>query len=388
MSWWESRVRRILLVAHVLPAIFGLVAVLGADDSRPLDRVVWVLVIAWTLALLALGWRGVPRGPSLVAWILSDALVMAGLMFIGTSARTVATFVAVDGALFAAVFVSAPVALAQVSIAYSGLIFAEMALARGWDAPTAPQGWQTPLLVTLAGILALRFLRSALDRLLVALEGRALAIAAEREALAEAAQEEALARDVSGLEDELAPALLELETMARQYDALVCQTAASEEARWLIDSATLARTELASLQNVLAQNGEEELGDLIDTAILGASAARLADHAVSRSIDPELIDLILPGPTARAIAGFVREAVTNALTHGGTPVGVRVESRVQGLRVAVSDGGRGFPRQEVADGFGSEAMERHARDAGGRIEQTPFAPGRPHEIALVLQDPP
>lgn len=375
-----------LLVAHVLPAVFGLIAVLAATESpRALDLVVWATVLGWTLFLAIFGWTRSAGATRLAAWVAADALLMAGLMFVGTSARSVATYVAVDGALFAAVFVSAPVAIAQVAFVYAGVVAAVIARDQGSEIPTPIQGWQTPITVTLAGILALRFLRSALDRLATALAGRVEALAQERELLAEAAEEEVIARDVASIERDLAPALRRLETMSRDYSALAREKATHQEARWLIDCCALARSELATLQHVLEPPPSEDLEELIDSAILGASAARLADGAVSRVLEPEVERLELGPPAARALSGFVREAVTNALFHGSIPVCVLASLTPEGeLRVAVCDAGAGFDPGSAAAGLGLRAMSDHAAAAGGRIDHVEAGAGREHAVVLVL----
>jgi two-component sensor histidine kinase len=380
---WELRVRQILLAAHVLPAVFGLIAVI-VSDSRRLDVVVWSVVLAWTLVLLALGWRRSARAKYLIAWIFADATVMAALMFFGTSARQVVSLVAVDGALFAAVFVSAPVALAQVAVAYSGLIAAETLRAQGSDLPTAGVGWQTPVVVTLAGILALRFLRSALDRLGVALVGRHETLAVERVVLAEAAREESIARDAARLERDLAPSLARLERLSVDYAAVADGHSAHVEAQWLVDSSALARRELASLQTVLEPADDEELGDLVDTAILASSAAQPGRPAVTRQIPDELVAHVLPGTQARAVAGFVREAVNNALVHGAPPVLVSVAREADNFRVRVSDEGMGFDGGAAVRGLGLEAIEELASSIGARIGWTIDPDGGGHVVEMSL----
>jgi len=74
------------------------------------------------------------------------------------------------------------------------------------------------------------------------------------------------------------------------------------------------------------------------------------------------------GPRAEAeVTRIVQEALTNIRKHAdATVVRVRVESG-DGLRLAVSDNGRGFRAESTGDGFGLESMRQRAALIGGTL---------------------
>lgn len=86
-----------------------------------------------------------------------------------------------------------------------------------------------------------------------------------------------------------------------------------------------------------------------------------ADLTVEGS-EPEI------GSRAEAeVTRIVQEALTNVRKHAdATVVRVRVESG-EGLRLAVSDNGRGFQADSTGDGFGLESMRQRAALIGGTL---------------------
>jgi anti-sigma regulatory factor (Ser/Thr protein kinase) len=78
--------------------------------------------------------------------------------------------------------------------------------------------------------------------------------------------------------------------------------------------------------------------DVSRTVVSRPEAAAEARHA--------LVGLALPQRTREDLALIVTELVTNSVLHAGLPpgdpIGVKVENRPDGVRLAVHDGGRGF----------------------------------------------
>jgi signal transduction histidine kinase len=385
ISSWESWVRRALLVAHAAPALFGIVAVTVVEDARALDVAVWVLVAAWSFFLLIGGWKRAETGAGLTRWVLADALVMALLLFIGTPARQVVNYVAIDGALFSAVFVSTRVALLQMAVAYSGLALAAIVRSAGSEIPSPPAGWLLPVLVPLGGILALRFLRRALDSLYAAGVAREQAIRDSARVRAEAAREEALVRSLAPLDETMGPALRSLATLAREYSAETEDSSAHSEARWLLSCVELAADDLAKLRTVVEEVDLQDVEEALDTGVLGATAVRvLSLDQIHRRVDPSAAAVLLGLESARAVTGFVREAVTNAVVHGRPPIRVRASYDSGFLHVSVSDHGAGFDPQSVERGLGLDAIERLASATDATIDHE-SSRGGGHTITLRLR---
>ncbi|HUH80846.1 MAG TPA: ATP-binding protein [Solirubrobacteraceae bacterium] len=84
----------------------------------------------------------------------------------------------------------------------------------------------------------------------------------------------------------------------------------------------------------------------------------------------------LPEPDAQTFSTIVhitREAVTNAVKHGGpTRIDVALDCPDE-WRLRVRDDGCGFVAPQVAQGFGLESMRRHAHVLGGRVRVTSAA---------------
>ena len=72
----------------------------------------------------------------------------------------------------------------------------------------------------------------------------------------------------------------------------------------------------------------------------------------------------------------VREAVSNALRHGGaTELEIRLERVEDGVRLVVRDNGGGFDTERVSRGMGITNMEARATDGGGRFDISSSAEG-------------
>ncbi len=80
----------------------------------------------------------------------------------------------------------------------------------------------------------------------------------------------------------------------------------------------------------------------------------------------------------------IREAISNALRHGGaTRVSIRLHEGEGSVALAVQDNGRGFDLEGRRNGHGLANMRGRAESAGGSL-QVESAPGRGTRIVLTL----
>ena len=104
--------------------------------------------------------------------------------------------------------------------------------------------------------------------------------------------------------------------------------------------------------------------------------SRLAERTGSGSVRVHLDSqrLEVHGRPAETLYRIAQEAVANALRHSGcSNVWLRLETTGDGLRLSVSDDGKGFDPDAATGGLGLEGMADRAREAGGglRIESGP-----------------
>jgi signal transduction histidine kinase len=183
-----------------------------------------------------------------------------------------------------------------------------------------------------------------------------------------------IARDLhSGLAQELAFIAMQSKYLAgRESDSALSQIAgaadrALDESRRAI--AALTRPLDEPLAIVLA-DGAEEVADRVGVHL---------DLALSDGVD-------VPPQAREALLGIVREAVTNAARHGQADV-VRIElSNTRGIRLRISDNGRGFDpplADTTPDGFGLANMRRRAQALGADLDVR-SKPGSGTEIEVAL----
>jgi signal transduction histidine kinase len=92
----------------------------------------------------------------------------------------------------------------------------------------------------------------------------------------------------------------------------------------------------------------------------------------------------LPAPQREALLRIAGEAVTNAAQHSGAGrIDLRLERDGSGVRLSVSDKGRGFDTADPGGGFGLATMRERARsvDAGLVISS---APGHGSQVEVTL----
>lgn len=383
---WESQIRRALLIAHSIPAVFGLVAVVVAveDGRRSVDVVAWAVVVLWCGTLLLIGWNRIGSGLRLGRWIVADSVVMAGLMFVGTSVRTVVHYVAIDGALYAAAFVSTRLGLVQLAIVFSGLGMSALALAMGSEVPTPLVGWVLPLVLPTLGVVAFGFLRSGLNHMRLIIGERDRALAERRRIVEEVAARGAILSGISAINETIGPAMSEIEVLVETYASLTDDLpAARPEVRWLRLCMERATADLGGLRETLTGVREgETLAEAVDTGLLGASVVHVLALDVDRDIhDPEARHL--DNATSAAIAGFVREGVSNAVVHGTPPVGVTARwCDPHVFEVSVTDSGHGPRSWQItnSEGLGMAALRAYGSAVSGRVEHRRIPDG----YAVVL----
>ena len=94
----------------------------------------------------------------------------------------------------------------------------------------------------------------------------------------------------------------------------------------------------------------------------------------------------LPGRTAKELLRVVQEALTNARRHSGAGrVRVVLEAHRDGLRIDVSDDGRGFDPEEVAAGVGTRGMRERVSALGGELAVA-SVPGAGTRVAVEVPD--
>jgi signal transduction histidine kinase len=122
------------------------------------------------------------------------------------------------------------------------------------------------------------------------------------------------------------------------------------------------------------------------TLALARTAQDVAGRAGARvEVDGDA-DVQVPPATREALCRLVREAVSNAVRHGGaTAVRVTVRETPE-LRVVIGDDGCGFDPQEVgrpSQGFGLTGMVQRVRQLGGEL-RIDSEPGRGTQVLVTL----
>lgn len=371
---WGTRIRRILLAGHALPGLFGFVAMLllwSDGGVRPVDLGMWALVAVWTQFLLIGGWSRVGDTGELTRWIYADAVIMAALQFVGTPAREITNYVSIDGALFAAMFISVQVSLTQIAVVY-GAFAAGLALDDlGIKIASPSIGWITPVLITLIGVGALRYLGLALTRLQATADAYDRTVERQRVLRAQEAASRALAQTCAALDDLARAPIADLARLAQEYSAATRRDPlpAQEASAWLIRAADTAMSDLVDLQASLwSINTDRDLYSTLDEAISECSVLHLKGILVERDYALHAAAPALPPELTRCVRGVVREALANAAIHGAPPisVGVRILAR-DCAQVVVTDSGPGFAPDAIARGQGLTAIERAAAQSNLRV---------------------
>ncbi|MEV6104882.1 histidine kinase [Streptomyces sp. NPDC051940] len=212
----------------------------------------------------------------------------------------------------------------------------------------------------------------------------------ERAERAERTREETAARRVAEERLRIARDLHDL--LAHSITVIGVQTAAAAHVL-NADPSRLDRTVLVDALDGIADTCREARGELKRTLqVLRADddsspppgltgltdlgkAAELAGASVSLSVDTP--DGVPPAVGAAAYR-IVQQALTNAVQHGGSSVGVAVtvalDRAARALRVEVVDDGRPDPAAASGTpGFGLVGMRERARSVGGTLDAGPRA---------------
>jgi two-component system NarL family sensor kinase len=212
-----------------------------------------------------------------------------------------------------------------------------------------------------------------------------LAEQSRREARRQAALEERnrLARDIHDtLTQGFAAILMQLQAAQRSTPALPPKVAAA------VDTAVdLARSHMVEARRSVgalrpADAGEESLPDALQRIV--ATAQRSTEIPIRLTVN-ELPPV--PG-MERDIAGIAQEALTNAVRHSrGQAIAIDASAvRSIGLRLSVSDDGRGIPRELRSRGFGMTSMQERAERIGASLTIV-TAPRAGTEVVLAWEPP-
>ena len=132
----------------------------------------------------------------------------------------------------------------------------------------------------------------------------------------------------------------------------------------------------------------------IDHSDLPALARALEQQwGVKISSNAEAVDLVLPGDMEFDVRHIVREAVANAVRHGGaTEILMRAELGEPGLMLTISDNGRGLPvhgrfdeRQSAENRIGPRSLRERVVGHGGSMIIDSTAAGVTLSIELPLR---
>jgi signal transduction histidine kinase len=205
--------------------------------------------------------------------------------------------------------------------------------------------------------------RAAFVTLVLAVAAREISATCRHAAIAAVHEDRRrVARDLhDGLAQELAFISSQGKRLAKSFDEEIASymgiaaQRALDESRTLI--AALSRTSQEPLERAIARAAQ-------DVAVRAGASVEL-------SVEPHMK---LEREAEDALVRIVREAVTNAVRHGGAE-NVRVQLvRSGGLLLRVDDDGRGISEQPVA-GFGLASMRERAEGLGGSFRLLPRSNG-------------
>ena len=219
----------------------------------------------------------------------------------------------------------------------------------------------------------------------LALHQDRLAEQGRREARRQAALEERnrLARDIHDtLTQGFAAILMQLQAAQRSTPALPPKVSAALET-----AVDLARSHMVEARRSVgalrpAQAGEESLPDALQRIV--ATTQRTTDIPIRLTVnDPPPL-----GGLERDVAGIVQEALTNAVRHSrGKSIAVNASAvRQIGLRLSVSDDGRGIAGEHRLRGFGMTSMQERAERIGASLTIV-TAPRAGTEVVLAWEPP-
>jgi signal transduction histidine kinase len=207
--------------------------------------------------------------------------------------------------------------------------------------------------------------------------GAAREIAAWQEQLAEAAATGERRRIARDLHDGLAQ---ELAFIVGQTRALVERSGEEGPFSNIAAAAERALDESRTAIAALSRNADDPL-DVVLAQAAEDVAARTGAH-----IRFDLTPGIHVAPDVREdLARIVREAVSNASRHGEASTVTVALSNTDGIRVSVTDDGKGFdPDAPRRRGFGLTSMRERAEMRGATVN-VESAPGKGTKVEVVLK---
>jgi signal transduction histidine kinase len=205
------------------------------------------------------------------------------------------------------------------------------------------------------------------------------------EARRQAALEERnrLARDIHDtLTQGFAAILMQLQAAQRSTPSLPPKVSAALET-----AVDLARSHMVEARRSVgalrpAQAGEESLSDALKRIV------STTQHTTDIPIQLTVNELPPLNGLERDVAGIVQEALTNAVRHSrGKAIAVNASAvRSIGLRLSVSDDGRGISGEHRSRGFGMTSMQERAERIGASLTIV-TAPRAGTEVVLAWEPP-
>ncbi len=172
----------------------------------------------------------------------------------------------------------------------------------------------------------------------------------------------------------------ELAFIASKTRGAVAGTATPREARELAGAADRALDEARRAITVLSVTRPQSLDDAISQTVedLGSRLGLAWDLELADDVE-------VPGEVTENLLRIVREAITNAASHGASEhVRVSLE-RAEQLRLVIEDDGCGFdPGHERAGGFGLQSMRERAASVGADLS-VESAPEHGTRVAVAFR---
>jgi len=162
---------------------------------------------------------------------------------------------------------------------------------------------------------------------------------------------------------------------------LAAQPGASRALPALVTAAERALDECRHAIAALNRSGDEPLGEALTLTAVETAGREGAE--VETRIEA---DVAVPAPTQEALLRVTREAIINAVRHGGAGT-VTVDLQCgSGIRLEVSDDGSGFDVEQAMSApgrMGLKSMQARIREVGGLLE-IDSQPGRGTRVEVTL----
>ena len=133
--------------------------------------------------------------------------------------------------------------------------------------------------------------------------------------------------------------------------------------------AELTRDAQSEMRALIAQLGRDPLDGGLVAALSRLTAETSERDGIAVRLAAPEHDPPLPGGAQAHLFAIAREALANAVKHGGVDaVDVRLRSSLGNVVLEVTDGGGGFDPMPLRPGhFGLDSMRSRAAEIGGRL---------------------